>query len=553
MAGSFTSYTGGDVSRRAVLAGLAASGIAHRALAGSPMGLARGPVQPSWSSLVQHYRYPDWFRDAKLGLWSHWGPQSVPEQGDWYGRFMYMQGHPMYEHHLKTYGHPSEVGMMEIQRRWTADRWDPDALIARYKRAGAKYFVSLACHHDNLDCYDSRYHAWNSLRVGPKRDVVGIWAKAARRAGLKFGVSNHAAHAWHWYQTAYGYDPVGPRKGVRYDAFRLRAADGRGRWWEGLDPQQLYTGGHMVMPDGIDSVAGMNAWHDRHDGQWIETAPPGDAAYATRWLLRQADLMEKYRPDFCYFDDYELPFGPIGLQAAADYYNRSLQWHGTIDVVLTAKQLQPYARFGLVQDVERGFTDHRWDEPWQTDTCIGDWFYNVARLNDKSYKTAEQVIQRLADVVSKNGNLLLSIPQPGDGSIDGEEEKILDGMAAWVAVNGEAIFGSRPWRIYGEGPTRLQGGMQNEQAAGAFTAQDIRFTTNAGALYALPLKWPARRLSIAALGTDRLKDAAVERVTLLGGGTLAHRRDGAALHVDLPAPGGPGFVPVLRIDGRGLL
>lgn len=553
MAGSITSSMAGDPSRRAVLAGMAASAFAHRALAQSPMGLARGPVQPSWSSLVEHYRYPDWFRDAKLGLWSHWGPQSVPEQGDWYGRFMYMQGHPMYEHHLKTYGHPSEAGMMEIQRRWTAERWDPDALIARYKRAGARYFVSLACHHDNLDCYDSRYHAWNSLRVGPKKDVVGIWAGAARRAGLKFGVSNHAAHAWHWYQTAYGYDAVGPRQGVRYDAFRLRQADGRGRWWEGLDPQQLYTGGHLVIPDGIGSVAEMNAWHDRHDGQWVETAPPGDTAYAMRWLLRQADLMEKYRPDFCYFDDYELPFGPIGLQAAADYYNRSIAWRGKIDVVLTAKQLKPYARFGLVQDVERGFTDHRWDEPWQTDTCIGDWFYNVARLNDKSYKTAEQVIQRLADVVSKNGNLLLSIPQPGDGSIDREEEKILDDMAAWVAVNGEAIFGSRPWRVYGEGPTRLQVGMQNEQSAGAFTAQDIRFTTNSGALYALPLRWPTRRLSIAALGTDRLREAVIERVTLLGGGTLAHRRDGAGLHVDLPPPGGSGFVPVLRIDGRGLV
>ncbi|KQN94326.1 alpha-L-fucosidase [Sphingomonas sp. Leaf231] len=540
------------LSRRAVLAGLAASGMAQRALAQSPMGLARGPVQPSWSSLVAHYRYPDWFRDAKLGLWSHWGPQSVPEQGDWYGRFMYMQGHPMYEHHLKTYGHPADVGMMEIQRRWTAERWDPDALIARYKRAGAKYFVSLACHHDNLDCYDSRYHAWNSLRVGPKKDVVGIWAQAARRAGMKFGVSNHAAHAWHWYQTAYGYDPVGPRKGERYDAYRLRKEDGRGRWWEGLDPQHLYTGRHMVAPDGIDSVAAMNAWHDRHDGQWIESAPPGDAAYAARWLLRQADLMEKYRPDFCYFDDYELPFGPIGLQAAADYYNRSLQWHGTIDVVLTAKQLKPYARFGIVQDVERGFTDHLWDEPWQTDTCIGDWFYNVARLNDKSYKSAEQVIQRLADVVSKNGNLLLSVPQPGDGSIDREEEAILDGMSAWVAVNGEAIFGSRPWRVYGEGPTRLQVGMQNEQSAGAFTAKDVRFTTNRGALYALALAWPTRRLSIASLGTDRLKHATVERVTLLGGGPVPHHRDAAGLHVDLPPPTGARFVPVLRIDGRGL-
>ena len=211
-----------DLGRRSFLAGAAALGLARAARGASPMGTAAGPVRPTWGSLVSHYRYPDWFRDAKLGLWSHWGPQSVPQQGDWYGRFMYMQGHPMYDHHRKTYGHPSVAGMKDIQNLWTAERWDPDALIARYQKAGARYFMALACHHDNLDCYDSRYHAWNSLRVGPKKDVVGIWEKAARRAGLKFGVSNHAAHAWHWYQPAYGYDPVGARKGERYDAFRLR-------------------------------------------------------------------------------------------------------------------------------------------------------------------------------------------------------------------------------------------------------------------------------------------------------------------------------------------
>lgn len=540
-----------DLSRRQLLAGIAASGLATRALAQSPTGLATGPVQPNWPSLVDQYRYPDWFRDAKLGLWAHWGPQSVPQQGDWYGRLMYLQGHPMYEHHVRTYGHPADTGMMDIQNRWTAERWDPDALIARYQRAGAKYFVALACHHDNLDCYDSRYHAWNSLRVGPKRDVVGIWEKAARRAGLRFGVSNHAAHSWHWYQPAYGYDPVGPRKGERYDAYRRTKADGRGTWWDGLDPQELYTGRHAVIPDGINSIDAMNQWHDANDGQWIETPPPNDPAYVTKWLLRQADLVAKYKPDLCYFDDHELPFGPVGLQAAADYYNRSIAWHGKIDVVLTGKQLKPNQRFGIVQDVERGFTDHIWDEPWQTDTCIGDWFYNVARLNDRSYKTAEEVIQRLADVVSKNGNLLLSIPQPGDGSIDAEEEKILDGMERWMAVNREAIFGSRPWRRYGEGPTQLAVGMQNEQTAKGFTPQDIRFTTNAGALYALFLGWPSGPSAVASLGRDRCKGA-IERVTLLGHGPVPHRQSGAALHLELPPRPAGAFVPVVRIDGRGL-
>jgi alpha-L-fucosidase len=540
-----------DFNRRSVLAGMAALGAARGAVAQSPMGLAPGPVQPNWPSLVNAYRYPDWFRDAKLGLWSHWGPQSVPEQGDWYGRFLYMQGHPMYEHHLKTYGHPSKTGMMDIQNRWTADRWDPDSLIERYKKAGAKYFMSLACHHDNLDCYDSRYHAWNSLRVGPKRDIVGTWEKAARKAGLKFGVSNHAAHAWHWYQTGYAYDPTGPLKGVRYDASTLRKADGKGKWWDGLDPQQLYTGAHMAAPDGIDSIAAMNAWHEKNDGEWMEHGPKDAPGYATKWLLRQTDLIDKYKPDMVYFDDYELPFGPIGLQSLADYYNRSIQWHGKIDVVLTAKQLKPHQRFGLVQDVERGYTDHIWDEPWQTDTCLGDWFYNVARLRDKSYKSAPEVIQRLADVVSKNGNLLLSVPQPGDGSIDSEVEHILDGMTDWVAINGEAIFGSRPWRRYGEGPTILPTGMQNETVK-PFTAKDLRFTTNKGALYAVFLGWPEGAATVGSLART-VNSGVVERATLLGGGVVAHRQDAKGLHVTMPANTRGGFVPVLKLEGRGLV
>jgi alpha-L-fucosidase len=539
------------ISRRSFIAGAASLAAAREALARSPMGKARGPVEPNWPSLVSHYRYPDWFRDAKLGLWSHWGPQSVPEQGDWYGRFLYMQDHPDYQHHLRTYGHPSTSGMMEVQNRWTASRWDPEALIARYARAGAKYFVSLACHHDNLDCYDSRYHDWNSLRVGPRRDIVGTWARAARRAGLKFGVSNHAAHAWHWYQPAYGYDPEGPMKGVRYDAWHLTKQDGRGKWWDGLDPQALYTGRHMVVPDGIGSIDAMRRWHDANDGQWMEHGPAEDPSYATKWLLRQTDLVSRYKPDFCYFDDTGLPFGAIGLEAAADYYNRSIAWHGKIDVVLTAKNLEPHQRFALVQDVERGFTDHLWEEPWQTDTCIGDWFYNVARLRDRSYKTAEQIVQRLADVVSKNGNLLLSIPQPGDGSIDAEEEKILDGLTAWTSVNGEAIFGSRPWRIYGEGATRLTAGMMNEQSASPFTPQDIRFTTNKGALYAMFLAWPSRRASIQSLARGRWPGE-VARVTLLGGGAIRFSQDELGLHLDLPARPDGAIVPAIRIEGRGV-
>lgn len=533
--------------RRSFMAGALATGIAGRAVAAGAS--VTGPVAPTWNSLVSQYRYPEWFRDAKLGIWSHWGPQAVPEQGDWYGRFLYMQGHPMYEHHLRTYGHPAETGMLDLLDRWKADKWDPEGLMRRYVKAGAKYFVSLASHHDNFDCFDSTHHEWNALRAGPRRDVVGIWEKAARAAGLRFGVSNHISHAWHWYQPAYAYDPEGLRKGERYDAFTRTRADGRGKWWDGLDPQTLYTGRHMVAPDGIDGIAAMNDWHDRNDGQWVETAPPGDDRFARNWLLRQMDLVAKYKPDLCYFDDYGLPFGDYGLAAAADYYNRSIDWHGAIDVVLTAKQLGPQARFGLVQDVERGFTNRIWDEPWQTDTCIGDWFYNRSRFTDRSYLSAEAVIQRLADVVSKNGCLLLSIPQRGDGTIDAEEEKILDGMAQWMAVNEEAIFASRPWRIFGEGPTVLPTGMQNEGAFKGFMPGDVRFTAKGGALYMLVLKPSPGPLSIRALGR-RTMHGAVERVSLLGAGPVRWRQENAAMVLDLPPSAG--MVPVVKIEGRGI-
>jgi len=530
------------ITRRGLLAGGAA------ALAAAPTHARHspGPVQPDWASLADHFRSPDWFRDAKLGLWSHWGPQCVPEFGDWYGRLMYMQGSPFYDHHLRTYGHPSRFGFMEFIPRWRAEKWQPETLVAKYKAAGAKYVVSMANHHDNLDMFASSHQPWNTTRVGPKRDIVGTWERAVRAAGLRFGVSNHGAHAWHWWQTAYGYDAEGPLKGVRYDAFRLRKADGKGKWWEGLDPQQLYTGPSMAAPDGIASIAAMNAWHDTHDGQWLETVPANNPGFAPNWLARQQELVEKYRPDLVYMDNYGLPLERFGLEAAAHYYNRSIAANGVVDVVLTGKKLSADQRRAITDDVERGFVEGIRAEPWQTCTCIGNWHYDRGLYERKGYKRAKQVVQRLLDVVSKNGNLLLSIPQRGDGSIDDEEEKVLDGMARWMAVNAQAIHGSRPWRRYGEGPARTGEGMHNENET-SFSAADIRFTTRGGALYAAVMDWPEGPVTIASLA-----GVAVERVTLLGGGSLDFQRSDAGLRVTLPPPGPGGFVPVLRIEGGGI-
>lgn len=535
------------LSRRNLLqAGAALGGLPS--VAGAAPGPFSGPFQGTWESLEAGYAAPDWFRDAKLGIWAHWSAQCVPEFGDWYGRLMYVQGDPFYEHHLKTYGHPSKVGFLEIENLWKAEHWEPEALMRLYKAAGAKYFVALANHHDNLDTWASRHHAWNTLRVGPRRDIIGTWADVARRAGLKFGVSNHSAHAWHWWQTAYGYDAEGPLAGRRYDAFRLTRADGVGQWWEGLDPQELYTGPHMVIPGGVASIAAMNAWHADHDGQWIETPPPNDPGYALQWKLRCLDLIDQHRPDLLYFDNYGLPLGQAGLDVTARYYNKSRIWHGgRQEAVATAKALTPAQRRGVVEVVERGFVSDLRPQPWQTETCIGNWHYDRALFERHGYKSARQVIQRLAEVVAKNGNLLLSIPLRADGTIDSDEEKILADMAAWMAVNGEAIFETRPWRTFGEGPTRVSDGMFNEETMKPFTAEDVRYTTRGGALYALVMDWPDRALTLAALAGAR-----VERVNLLGGGPVTAEPTPAGLKVELTGAR-PAFTPVLKIEGPGLV
>ena len=515
-----------------------------------------GPFQPSWESLASGYRVPEWFRDAKFGIWAHWGPQCQPEWGDWYARLMYVQGRQPwqtgetpYEHHLRRYGHPSRTGFIDIIGRWKAEHWEPEQLLQSYVKAGARYFMAMGCHHDNLDLFASRHHAWNSVRVGPRRDILGTWEPLVRAAGLKFGVSNHSSHAWHWYQVAYGYDAEGPMRGRRYDAYWLRRKHGKGRFWDGLDPQELYTGPYYVPPAGIVSEEAMNAWHDQRDGQWIETAPPFNPDFVRKWSLRQQQIVDDYHPDLVYFDDTGLPLGQAGLDAAAYIYNRAAA--GGRDAIIFGKKLEGAQRRAIVEDVERGWLDEIREQPWQTDTCIGNWHYDRRLYENNAYKSAKQVVQRLSDVVSKNGNLLLNIPVRGDGTIDGKEDAIVGEIAAWTSKNGEAIFGTRPWRRYGEGPTKPPPGLLNEGDAKPFTAQDLRFTTKNGVLYAIFMEWPERETAIASLGTRSIPDAAIERVELLGGPPLQFRRDAEALRLTLPR--GDGFTPAIRIIGPGLV
>lgn len=545
------------LSKRDVFKALAAVGAAPvldgaaRAdtLASSFSDTAPGPFKPDWDSLKSQYQAPAWFRDAKFGIWAHWSAQCVPEHGDWYARGMYTQGDGHYEHHLKTYGHPADTGFMEIDNLWKAENWNPDDLLDLYQKAGAKYFVSLANHHDNFDNYASKFHDWNSTRVGPKRDIIGTWAKAARARGLKFGVSNHSAHAWHWFQTAYGYDPEGPRAGERYDAFKLTKYDGVGKWWEGLDPQELYAGAVMPMPDGITTVKDADAWHEAHDRVWDEAPPLANPAFVRSWYLRCKDLIDTYQPDLVYFDNFDLPLGQAGLDITAHYYNASIQWHGKLEAVVNTKNLPDDRRAAVVEDVERGFRSDIVPHAWQTDTCIGDWHYNRQRYLDKSYMSAEAVIHRLCDVVSKNGNLLLSIPVRGDGTIDSEERKIVEQIGSWTNRFGEAIYGTRPWKVAGEGPTQVASGQFGEGAMKPFTAQDIRFTAKDSALYALTLGRPSSGMvSIASLSR-----AQVRRVEVVGStAPLKFHQDATGLHVVIPETASHDFGIALKITGRGL-
>ena len=541
------------VTRRNLLAATGATGLAATT---AQARVKKQRFEASWESLEASYTTPKWFQDAKLGIWAHWGPQCIPERGDWYGRQMYMQGNFYYEHHVKTYGHPSEFGFMDFLPTWKVDRWDPQRLIGLYKKAGAKYFVSMANHHDNFDNFNSKYHNWNSTKIGPMRDIVGEWSKVAKEAGLRFGVSNHSAHAWHWWQTAYGYDAEGPKQGVRYDAFKRHKADGKGKWWDGYDPQELYTGPHgdFVPPDGITSIKAMDDYNNNHSGQWLETPPPGEDWYAKQWLLRQKDLVEQYHPDFVYMDNYVMPLGQAGLDAVAHFYNANLKWNGSLEAVVTTNALNDQQIKALTNNVERGFSDRLRPQPWQTCTCIGQWHYDRNLYDRDGYKTAKEVIQRLIDTVSKNGTLLLSIPVRGNGEIDDKEEKVLNDMAAWMAVNGEAIFETRPWDIYGEGPTRFIEGHQNEELAKGFTHEDIRFTTKAGVLYALATVWPTSGyMTIYSMADGSAQRRGhIERVELLGHGEpLKFELGMDGLTVKLP-DAQPAITPVLKIIGTGL-
>ena len=498
--------------------------------------IAAGPFKADWNSLT-NYVTPEWFRDAKFGIWAHWGPQCEPEHGDWYARSMYEQGSSDYKSHLAEYGHPSTNGFKDVIHEWKAANFNPDKLLKFYKENGAKYFMALANHHDNFDNFDSKYQPWNSVAVGPHKDLIGGWAAAARKNGLRFAVSVHASHAWSWYEVAQGADTNGAFAGVPYDG-KLTKADGKGLWWDGLDPQDLYAQNH---------TPGTKL-------QWEWNPAKGssvpDAAYMEKYFNRVKQLWDDYHPDQIYFDDSVLPFhgvtDEVGLNLAAHFYNTRLDKDGHTEAVMNNKMLDPMQREAMTYDIERGKADSILPLPWQTDTCIGSWHYDQAIFQHHGYKSAASVVRMLADIVSKNGNLMLSVPLQRDGQPDADEIKIVSEIGAWMKVNGEAIYATRPWKTFGEGPSTVvadkgQFGGQKDVQKKPFTAEDIRFTQSKDGkiLYAIVLEIPKDgKVTIKALASNSANwPGEIGSVRLVGSSwwsKLEFTRDENGLHVSLP-------------------
>ena len=494
-----------------------------------------GDFSPNWESL-SGWECPEWFKDAKFGIWAHWGPQCAAEDGDWYARFMYYEGSGQYNWHVSHFGDPSEYGLKELIRDWTASEWNPEELVALYKSVGARYFMILGNHHDNFDLWNSTYQEWNSVNMGPKRDIVKGWSDACKKHDLPLGVSMHASHAWTWLEPSQEYDG------------NLTKADGTGKWWEGYDPQELYAQKH----DHSTGWASSGTIHSQWD--WGNGASLPSEAYKLKFQNRVLQCINDYQPDMLYFDDTVLPFygcdESIGLNILSHYYNKSAKAHGGQQQVVTmGKILNDSQKESILWDVERGIPDRPQAKYWQTCTCIGDWHYNVNRT---SYKSAETVISMLVDIVSKNGNLLLSIPVRGNGTIDNNERNVLSGIKAWMDINSESIYGTRLWKTFGEGPLAEAANPMNAQGFNEgqnYTSKDVRYVQKDGKVYATIMRWPSageftfKAFSIA----ETSYSGEVDKVELLGAGEVPFTQSINGLTVEVPSTKPNAIAPVFRV------
>jgi alpha-L-fucosidase len=460
-----------------------------------PLEIASGPYPADWKEISRLYLAPEWWRDAKFGVWAHWDPQSMPEYGDWYARGMYMQGNRQYEYHLEHFGHPSEYGYKDICHNWVIDRWNPDELMKLYMEMGARYFMAMGCHHDNFDCFNSKYQPWNSVNVGPKVDIIGTWEKTARKHGMRFGIGFHDSPPRTWGQfmpVRYSSDKTGPMKDVPYDALQT-VLDGKGKWWEGMDPVDLY-----------------GPVHTKED--------PLHSPFSSQFMWRVDDAITRYHPDVIYFDEaagdslidlgVHMGLGFLAPQLVANYYNKSLKWNqGKMDVVINLKciggrynsfkknpELIPIVERALVKSSEAIIEPEIMAYPFQTETTSGDWHYKVGQ----HYLDAGTIIKLLMENVSRNGNLLLNISMHGRGNLDQQVIPVCRDVGAWLRINGEAIYTSRPFEI-------------SEDDSGS-----VFYTRNNGKVYASLMKWQSGSILLKALHAGGATLGKVSKVEILG-------------------------------------
>ncbi len=503
----------------------------------------------SWDELAAQYACPDWFRDAKFGIWFHWGPQTVPEQGGgWYARHMYMQdvgkqqfGKMAYPYHLQTYGHPSEFGYKDVINLWKAEKFDAAALVQFSKENGAKYIMALANHHDHFDLFDSSYHPWNSVKVGPKKDIIGEFAKATRNAGLKFGVTSHDDRFLNWWLPAFGADTSGEKKGVPYDG-RLTKADGKGKWWEGLDPADLYG----PVPE--------------------NRTPEVLEAIKENWEKRHLELVNNYEPDLLYNDGMNFSYGEHGREVCRRLYNNSLNKNGKIDAVMLLKKPEP----GTVNEVESGGSNTLRQAPWQSEITFTDWFYKKDR---HLAHNAQTILEMLIEAVSKNGNLLLNIELFPDGSIPPEQKEIITTVGDWLKINGEAIYGTRPWKVFGDGKSvrgefvetveseirnaadnaaaiKKEGEHYNQRttASPAYSHDEVRFTTKGDNFYIIVMNPAEGNFAIPSMGLQQKTNPGklLSLTQLFDGKKITFRQNNESLIVHMPPVNGRSYPLVLK-------
>ena len=451
--------------------------------------------EPTWESLLT-YRTPDWYQDAKFGIFIHWGVYCVPAFGnEWYPRNMYLPDTAEYQHHVQTYGPQAKFGYKDFIPLFKAEKFDPEHWAKLFKEAGAKYVVPVAEHHDGFAMYNSKLSRWTAAKMGPQRDIVGELAQAVRKQGMTFGISSHRAEHW-WFMNG----------GKEFDS-------------DVCDPQY---------EDFYGPAKRMTNEKDNKD-----FLPRPDAKFLDDWLNRTCELVDQYRPQLVWFDWWieQSVFEPYLQKFAAYYYNEGLEWNQ--GVAINYKH-QSFPEGAAIWDVERGQLKDTRELFWQTDTSISknSWGFVL----DQDYKTAGDIICDLIDIVSKNGALLLNIGPRPDGTIPEQEVAILREIGSWLRVNGEAIYGTRPWVIFGEGPTEVMDGAFTDTKRGDFTAQDIRFTCNGEAVYAITLSQPAGELVVQSLGAaSPIQAGQIKRVSLLGTeGSLNWRQDEAGLHLSLP-------------------